>query len=333
MDNTSFKYGVYSITLKTWKEIIFKSTLESMNFYDIRDVNAHIDYEEAIEGKGEYQRMFLLPNNHLPIYQVNKDRGRIKLKPNDSLYLTVEVADIHNNTSSMIFKVGYLNKELPPYKLITQNDTNLFKVLPYDKPYYFKTKNFELYFMTNTFYDTVNMIYRKMSKIPRTYSDRYVIGSYKIPVRDYFTIKISSADLPERLRSKAVIASVGGKGILSSYDGLYKNGFIESRIRTFGTFAIAVDTIAPVITPVNIRENSHMESIQFIKVQISDGFSGIASYRGSIDGKWILMEYDKKSHLLVYKFDSDITPGLHTFCLEVRDKKDNLKSISLNFYK
>jgi len=333
MDNTSFKYGVYSITLKTWKEIVFKSTMQSMNFYDIRDVNAHIDYEQAIEGKGEYQRMFLLPNNHLPIYQVNKDRGRIKLKPNDSLYLTLEVADIHNNISSLIFKVAYLNKELPLQKPVIQNDTNLFKKLAYDKPSYFKTKNLELYFMANSFYDTVYMLYRKMPKIPKIYSERYVIGSYKIPVHDYFTIKIRSADLPERLRSKALIASVAGNGQMVAYDGLYKDGFIESKIRNFGIFAIAVDTVAPIIIPLNIKENSHMESIPIIKVKISDEFSGIGSYRGTIDGKWILMEYDKKSHLLVYKFDSKLSPGLHNFCLEVKDKKDNSKSISLNFYK
>jgi hypothetical protein len=333
MDNVGFKYGVYSITLKTWREIIFRSTLQSMNFYDIRDVNAHIDYEEAIEGKGEYQRMFVLPNNHLPIYQLNKDRGRIKLKPNDSLYLTVEVADIHNNTSSLIFKIGYLNRDIPTSKAVIRNDTNLYKKIPYDRPSFFKTKNFELYFMANTLYDTLSMLYRKMPKVPGTYSERYVIGSYKIPVHDYFTIKIGCADLPVKLRSKALIATLGAKGGMVSNDGIYKDGFIETQIRNFGTFAVAVDTVAPVITPLNIRENSHLESVSTIKVKISDGFSGIESYRGTIDGKWILMEYDKKSHLLVYYFDSDISSGLHNFCLEVKDKKDNLKSICLNFYK
>jgi hypothetical protein len=333
MDKVYFKYGVYSITLKTWKEIIFKSTLQSMNFYDIRDVNAHIDYEQAIEGKGEYQRMFLLPNNHLPIYQVNKDRGRIRLKPNDSLYLTVEVADIHNNMSSMIFKVGYLNREVPMPKAEKPADTLVYKRFPYDRPSFYKTKNLELYFMANTFYDTLNMLYRVLPKLPKIYSERHVIGSYKIPLHDYFTIKIKAGSLPEKLRSKAVIAGVSQNGALTSYDGQYKDGFIESRIRNFGTFAIAVDTIVPVITPLNIREKSHMEAVSAIKVRISDDFSGIGSYRGTIDGKWILMEYDKKSHLLVYKFDSDLESGLHTFCLEVKDKKDNSKSVSLNFYK
>lgn len=333
MDNTWFRYGVYSITLKTWKEIIFKSTLESMNFYDIRYVNAHIDYEEAIEGKGDYQRMFLLPNNHLPIYQVNKDRGRIKLKPNDSLYLTIEVADIHKNTSSLIFKVVYLNKDVTLKKTQLKVDSNLYKRIPYDKPSFFKTKDFELYFMANSFYDTLNMLYKKLPKIPKTYSERHVIGSYKIPVHDYFTIKIKATDLPERLRSKALIASIAGKGQMVSQGGLYKDGFIESKIRNFGAFVIAVDTIAPNIKPLNIQENSHMEKISSIRVRISDDFSGISKYRGTIDEKWILMEYDKKSQLLVYYFDGTISPGLHNFCLEVTDNKDNVKTICLNFYK
>jgi hypothetical protein len=333
MDNTGFKCGVYSITLKTWKEIIFKSTLESMNFYDIRYVNAHIDYEQSIAGKGEYQRMFLLPNNHLPIYQVNKDRGWIKLKPNDSMYLTVEVADIHNNTSSMVLKVAYLNKAVTSRKIPSEPDSNIYKKIPYDRPSFFKTNDIELYFMANTFYDTLRMLYRKMPKIPKTFSDRYMIGSCKIPVQDYFTIKIRATNLPERLRSKALIASFGAKGGMLSYGGSYKDGFIESKIRNFGTFAIGVDTIAPNIKPLNIQENSHMEKFQSIKVKISDEFSGIRNYKGSIDGKWILMEYDKKSQILIYSFDNTLKSGLHNFCLEVTDNKDNVKTICLNFYK
>lgn len=334
MDNNGFRYGVYSITLRTWKEILFKSTLESMNFYDLRYVNAHIDYEEALDHKAEYQRMFLLPNNHLPIYQVNKDRGRIKLKSTDSLYLTIEVADIHNNTSSLVFKVGYLNKEVsPPAKTATKADTNLYKKIPFDKPSFFKTKDFELYFMTNTFYDTLNMLYKKMPKIPEIYSERHIIGSYKVPIQNYFTIKINADDLPEQLRPKALITSVAPKGKMSSQGGLYKDGFVESKIRNFGAFAIAVDTVAPVIKPLNIQNNCHMEGIPSIKVKISDAFSGIRSYKGTIDGKWILMEYDKKSQLLVYNFDEPLSSGLHNFCLVVTDNKDNVTTTCLNFYK
>jgi hypothetical protein len=335
MSNTGFRFGVYSITLKTWKEVIFKSTLETMNFYDIRYVNAHIDYEVALEGKGEYQRMFLLPNNHLPIYQVNNNRGRIKLKPNDSMYLTVEVADFHKNATSLVFKVGYLNKVPTPAKPVAKvkSDSNQYKKIPYDRPSFFKTKDIELYFMQNSFYDTVNMLYRKMPKVPKTYSDRHIIGSYKIPVHDYYTIKIRANALPEHLRSKAVIASVGAKGHLASYDGVYKDEFVESKIRNFGAFAIAVDTIAPVITPLNIKEKSQLANVKSIRVKISDDFSGIASFRGTIDGKWILMEYDKKYKLLVYTFDETITTGLHNFCLEVTDNKNNVKNICLNFYK
>ena len=61
-----------------------------------------------------------------------------------------------------------------------------------------------------------------------------------------------------------------------------------------------------------------------ISVKISDNESGISYYRGEIDGKWILMEYDFKSDLLIYHIDKEkIQKGEHTLKVIVRDRLDN----------
>ena len=48
-----------------------------------------------------------------------------------------------------------------------------------------------------------------------------------------------------------------------------------------------------------------------IRVNIKDDLSGIKSYRGEIDNKWILMEYDPKRERLTHYFDKNLSKGKH----------------------
>ena len=62
--------------------------------------------------------------------------------------------------------------------------------------------------------------------------------------------------------------------------------------------------------------------------RIRDNFavSGSAdgmSYRGTVDGKWILFEYDKKRDRLTHTFDGHINPGKHWLKLLVKDDRGN----------
>ena len=49
-----------------------------------------------------------------------------------------------------------------------------------------------------------------------------------------------------------------------------------------------------------------MSNYRYLKFKISDDLSGISSYRGTINGKFILMEYDYKTNSLVYDFNDEI---------------------------
>ena len=67
-----------------------------------------------------------------------------------------------------------------------------------------------------------------------------------------------------------------------------------------------------------------------ITATISDNLSGIKTYRGEIDGKWVLMDYDAKSAKLTHVFDN-LPSGSHVFKLEVTDFVDNKKVIEIPF--
>ena len=47
------------------------------------------------------------------------------------------------------------------------------------------------------------------------------------------------------------------------------------------------------------------------------------SFKATVDGKWILMQYDEKNDLLIHRFDNRIPKGEHTLRITVRDDRGN----------
>jgi hypothetical protein len=60
-----------------------------------------------------------------------------------------------------------------------------------------------------------------------------------------------------------------------------------------------------------------------IKLKVTDNLAGIAGYRGSLNGKWIILEYDPKNDMLIYDIDDRLVPGKNTLLVEVTDGKNN----------
>ena len=67
-----------------------------------------------------------------------------------------------------------------------------------------------------------------------------------------------------------------------------------------------------------------MSNYKFLEVEIEDEFSGIKSYRATINGQWILMEYEPKDKILIYNFaDIDFDQTQLNFELMVEDQVGN----------
>jgi hypothetical protein len=78
---------------------------------------------------------------------------------------------------------------------------------------------------------------------------------------------------------------------------------------------------------------ANFSGLKNIKLKVTDNLSGVKKYRGTIDGKWVLCEYDQKNDLLFYTFDNTIQPGNHLFKLQVEDDRGNKKEWEMSFRK
>jgi len=104
-------------------------------------------------------------------------------------------------------------------------------------------------------------------------SDVWQIGSPDVPLMRAGALEIA-ADVPAELEGKAYMANYGRT---LSYSGV--------NVR-FGTYCVAIDTIAPSIQFVERKKN--IVDGSRIRIRVRDDASGIETARVEIDGKWYL---------------------------------------------
>ena len=184
----------------------------------------------------------------------------------------------------------------------------------------------------NILYEDLRFEYYTSDTVEGALTPTHHIHNEYVPVHSYYTVSIKLGNLIKTLRNKAVIVSINSKGKKYSEGGKWLDNHITVKTRSFGAYTVMIDTTAPKIIPVNISEGKYMSNRRTIRIKISDNLSGIRSYRGTIDGKWILMEYDAKNSMLTYLFDdAKVDKGEHIFKLIVKDNRWNSSEYKADF--
>jgi hypothetical protein len=97
---------------------------------------------------------------------------------------------------------------------------------------------------------------------------------------------------------------------------------------------LGIDNEKPDIEAINFKNKSWISNLSHLKVKINDEGSGVKNYRATLNGRWILMEYDIKTQLLIYNFDDDITKEIeNNLKIVVTDNVGNSSTFESLFYK
>ncbi|MBO9674022.1 MAG: M23 family metallopeptidase [Sphingobacteriaceae bacterium] len=314
--------GVYSIQLEVDGKMVYTSALERFAFEDSKAINSHIDYPTYLNTKRSIQKSFVDPGNPLKIYSNLVNNGRINFNDGAQHQLRYIITDSKGNSSVLPFTV---NAGSAPVAAPTVAAGIIY---PYNKVNEFNAEDVKVILPKGTLYNDLNFTYKKLPRpAGNAWSAVHQIHNRYVPLHIGFDLWIKGDNLPENLRSKALIVNSNG----SSQGGSFDNGYVKATPKNFGSFYIAVDTIAPRIVPVNISEGKNMSALSKIFFKISDNLSGIKSFNGYIDGKWALMEFDTKTATLWHSFDERTAPGRHTLELIVVDMKENTRKYTVNF--
>jgi len=325
MNSASFNHnGVYSIELKLDGRTVYTFAMERFAFDQTHAINAYIDYPTHLQLGRFIQKCFILPGSKISIYPQSENRGIINFNDDNEHDVEYVVKDVAGNTSTLNLKVQ--SKHELPAPATTKSGTVLFR---YDQKNDFDNGRVHLTVMPGNLYDNVDFVYSTSPMLPGCYSVVHRIHNKFTPIHDSYELWIK----PDRdlgpLNNKAVILNTNGEAA----PGTYQDGYVKAQVKNFGDYYIKVDTIPPHITPLDITNGKNMRALHRISFRIGDNLSGIKTYNGSIDGKWVLMEWDFKTKVLSYTFDKDFEPGKHNFELTVSDNKDNVSHYKAEFYK
>lgn len=320
--------GVYKIDMYEDGALAHNFEMETFAFNESRYINAHLDYEEQVAKKSYFNRMFRLPGNKLSIYNEQETKGLVRLSNTKAKKITMEVLDVEGNDSVLEFWVKRGKVKEP--------DTEAFNYfLPYNEENIIDNQTIRMHFPVGAFYENLYMKYRtSRDDSQNVYSPVYHIHDYKTPVHTYYELSIKPDGLPEELRGKAFIAYCGKDQTMANCGGEWREGRLKAKVRDLGDFCIMIDDKAPTINPISFKSN--MKGYSKMTFKIKDNYKTVGRatgmrYEATVDGKWILLEYDAKNDLLIHRFDNKIGAGKHELKLVVTDNRGNAKTFERSF--
>ena len=320
------KNGVYAIKLFIDDNMIHHFEVDELNFSEKKFINSHIDYACYIDQSIRFNRCYTLPYNKLSNYKKNINKGIVNFTDSLLHKIRFEISDIKGNTSTLNFNIQ--SKESKNKFNKTEQDDQFI----YNQENIYSSLNFEAHLERYSLYENCEISYSELPRTNNTLSKIHNFMNKNIPLHKEYVVSIKS-DIDNNLKDKAYIAQVRDDGTFKYEGKTWKDGNILAKTREFGSFTIISDTLNPVISNYNFTYNTNDNYLENISVKISDNESGISFYRGEIDGKWILMEYDFKTNLLVYYIEREkLKKGEHTLKVVVKDRLNNETTFTQDFY-
>ncbi len=321
------KNGTYSYTLKIDSSEVFNYACNRFAFDQTRYINAHLDYAKMKKSKDRYQRCFLLPGNKIKHYKTDERNGIFEFNDTLNHTIIIKATDFKNNSS--IFEIKCKSSNAAPI-IKNQKTKDLFL---YNKPNQFNREDVNVELPLNCLYQDVVFKYAKTAGTSKLLSDIHHILNEETPVHQAYTLSIKPKAKALKEKDKLLIVSINDEGHASSEGGGYENGFVVAKLRNFGKFAVMMDTTAPVVKLLNYDKENNIFKQDKITIKMTDNLSGIKSYRGTIDGIWVLFQHDNKEKTLTYNFDEKLikSDGEHILVVTIIDKKGNSKKLTTTF--
>ncbi len=299
-----------------------KIVLDDIGYEETRYLHAFADYGVRQRQGPWVQRLYRLKGNRLGhIYEsLNSRQGLIPLGDPGNHRVRIDLKDAYGNSSELRFTVSRHpgNEEGGcSGRLARANQINKLEI----PGAYFYLDEQSLYddaCLTLGTYPDSNAV-----------SPRFTIGSPDIPVHHSFDLYLKPDKLvPFALRSKVALIYSDGKDQSGRAATLSEKGQYKASVRALGDYRLVIDTTAPIAKAIN-PNRAEWTKIRSIAFRVTDNLTGIKSFRGELDGKWLLFEQQDKTW--TYVFDEHCPKGKHELVIRVKDENDNQRTMHYTF--
>jgi hypothetical protein len=289
------KNGIYKIRTVSNGEEVFKVKFDRFSFAETRYINRFIDYGHYKVNKNRVQKLFRQSNNPLSIITDNKNNGIITIEEGLSYIYSIEVLDYNGNMIKVHIPISGRKSQNVIPKTVNKTDDFIFS----DQATSITKEKYSIYIPPNSLYENTYLDIKVNGDTLHLHKD-------VVPIHKNITITADVSNYDPSDMDKLYIGRLNYKGE-PFYNSITRKGSkLITKTRTFGSYTLVIDLKPPKIKPVNFSDGQWISKNNTLKLKIEDDLSGISSYRATINGKFILMEYNYKKDLITYFFEDEI---------------------------
>lgn len=329
LNGSSNRCGVYTLEMYVDSILVYGHVMDEFSFGETRFVNAHMDYTQKLSSGISGHRLYRLPGDKLAIY--NREVPNVPLQVNSpgDHSIRIVATDVAGNRSILAFTL----KADGSRKTLHSSPEGFVKNMKYQQSNSFSNENIKVELPARALYRDLDFTFGNSAPAQGSLTPFYHISSITVPVHSPYTLSLKAPDTNPLFHDKLLLITYNKKGEIEALGGTYQDGFLVAKPRTFGKFAIAIDSIAPEIIPISGKINGDISQRKDIRFSVPDNLSGVEKYEGYIDNRWVLFEYDPRDDLLIYRFDEKrISRGrMHELELYLTDAMGNINLFHTTF--
>lgn len=301
-------------------------TFDKFSFANTRYINRYIDYAHLKNNKTKIQKFFIEPNNLVDIDIDAPNNGFIHIKDSADYKFEVILKDFAGNETTITIPLK--GKQLNSDEILqgTAKVTDYFAQANQENV--FNIGSHDIYIPKGALYEDVHLDLESFGPT------KIRVHSFDVPLHKNMTIGFDASSYNSEDFNRLYINEVTPYG-KKYYSTTHKEGKrVTTHTRTFGTYQLEKDSTPPSITPLNFRDGKWVSELSHLKLKIKDDESGISTYRGTINGKFIVLEYDYKTDIVRYDFrDKASDQTENRLKVIVTDKVGNSSVYEATFYR
>ncbi len=323
LDLASNNNGVYKISTEINGQQNLEIEMNRFSFAETRYINRLIDYYSYKKYRTKITKLFVENNNPLTIFKKKINNGHLTIKDSLSYTYSIHIKDFKNNTTTINIPIqGKLVDSIS-----TSNTVKTSEYAKSSENYTYSSGIFDLLIPSGSLYTNTYLDISVEGEVAKVHNN-------KTPLHKKMTLVFDVSHYKDADKKKLYIGRINGSDKPRHLRTSKKGNRFSARTRTFGSYSLFSDTKKPTIVPINISNQKWLSNETHLKIKINDAETGVKSFRGTINGKFVLLEYDYKTGMLVYDFNDKInTDSENNFKLVVLDNVGNKAILETTFFR
>ena len=329
MDGAYNRNGVYLMRVIVENKVLHGYRMDKVSYDESHFINAFIDYSEKQKSNRQFTNCFTYPVDQLSVYRHKKTRnGHISLSPHIVKKVTIELQDYDGNTSTLDLQLKQSDDSL------RINESFFNYALKTDTQNIIRQPIADIIFEEGSFLNDCNIRISTATEIKDWNKfPSFTIGDKYTPIFKEYTVRLKNIMIPDSLRNNFLVYRCD-EDEQSDLNGRWDGDDYLLELGELGSYESGYDFTVPRILPINLKND--MSNQKSIKLKIKDNFKPGSrktwlKYEGTIDGKWVLFQYDLKNDLIFYNFDKNCGVGKHILNLSVTDARQNINVFTYQF--